>query len=309
MSATAQVFETREDWLAARTKRIGGSEVAALFGVEAAYQKSRYALWQEKSGRIASIDTAGSRPEWGLRLEAAIAEGAAAANGWTIEKGGYVDHPTVAGLGCTLDYVITDPGEKRQPFMAGPGVLEIKNVDWLQHKQAWGDEPPAHVLLQLQHQLAATTYAWGAVVCLIGGNQLAEPYFFQRRGKIINEIEKRVAAFWLTVDLKQEPMADGSASTAAAIAALFPESVPDKEIDFGQDNEFAEVFGKFKQARLDRSAAEKAEAAAKNWLTSKIADAEIVKYAGRIVATYKSAARKGYVVEPSVSRTLRLKDI
>lgn len=307
---TGLAFPTREEWLAARQSRIGGSEVAALFGVQAEYQQSLYALWQIKSGRIPSPDVAGGRPEWGLRLEAAIAEGAAERHGWEIEKGGYVVHLTVEGMACTLDFVITgyDKLEKEATWGTPPVALEIKNTDWMIHKKQWGDEPPIHVQLQLQHQLACTGYQSGIVQCLIGGNELAEPYAFERRPKIIAEIEKRVTAFWQSIRDNKPPPVDGSETTGAALAAMFPEHVPGKDIDLTGDNEFPGRFAEFKQSRIDRLSVEAGEKAAKNWLMAKIGDAELIRYAGQIVATCKAQHRKGYHVEPSSSRVLRLKE-
>lgn len=297
-------FETREAWLAARQKNIGGSEIACLFNCQADYQQSHYALWQIKSGRIPSVDTAGERPAWGLRLEAAIAEGAAAKHGWAIEKGGYVPHPTVPGMACTLDFVIA----KAEGHLT-TGALEIKNVDWLQHKRQWQDEPPLHIELQLQHQLACTGYEWGAVVCLVGGNQLAEPYYFERRPKIINEIEKRITVFWASVAASKEPPTDGAGTTAAAIAALFPEHVPGKDVELDGNNEFPERWATLKQAKADRIAAEKAEQASKSWLMATIGDAEFLKYGGQIIATAKMQTRKAYQVKESTSRVLRIKEM
>lgn len=308
---TAILFENRADWLAARRKNVGGSEVACLFGVQAPYQMSMYTLWQVKAGKIPEPDVGGERAAWGLRLEAAIAEGAAETHGWEIEKGGYVQHPTVEGAAVSLDYVIkaaraVHTGEMPGPF---PGALEIKNSDWMVHKNQWADgEPPIHVQLQLQHQLACTGYEWGYVVSLIGGNKLAEPYFFTRRPKIIAEIEKRVAAFWQSIREDKPPPVDGSESTAGALAALFPEATPGLSIDMSTSNEFPEAFATLKQARLDKKAAEAAERASKNAIMEMAGEAELIKYGETIVATLKSQTRKSYVVKESSSRVLRLKD-
>lgn len=304
---TGLAFPTRDDWLAARQSRIGGSEVAALFGCEAPYQLSHYALWQVKAGKIPAPDVAGERPEWGLRLEAAIAEAHAERFGWKIEKGGYVPHPTVAGMACTLDFEIV--GGHPRVEIDGPGVLEIKNVDWLQKKRTWGgSEPPVHILLQGQHQCGCAGRKWGVIGSLIGGNELAEPYEFDARPKLIKSIEQKVAAFWQSIERGEEPPVDGSGSTSAALAEMFPESVAEKSIDLSGHNEFPERFADLKQARLDRQAAEKCEAAAANWIMRCIGDAELLRYSGQIVATAKSSKRRGYTVEPTIIRPLRLKE-
>ena len=252
------------EWHAHRLRHIGGSEVAALFGVQAGYALSHYALWLVKAGRIPAPEVDSPRPRWGLRLEEAIATAVAEEKGWTVTKGGYVSDPVTPGMGCTLDYVI-DGAEG----FDGPGALELKNTDWLQHKREWvDDEPPAHVLLQHQHQLACTGYKWGAVGCLVGGNDLrVYPYF--ARPKLIADIRRRVSGFWKSVDENREPAVDGSDSAAAAIWALYP-TMDEEPVDMTTDNELPLICGDLLVAAEHRKSAEKAEAELKNRLAAKI---------------------------------------
>jgi predicted phage-related endonuclease len=240
-------------WHDLRARHIGGSEIAALFdlprGETPAYLTSRFALWHIKAGNAPPLFVDNPRVKWGLKLESVIAEAAAEEFGWTYDKGGYVEDETTSGLGCTLDFVIhSDPDE------TGPGALEAKNVDWLQHKRSWtGDEPPPHILLQLQHQLAATGYSWGAVVALVGGNDL-RCYRYKARPRLIEDIRRRVREFWASIDAGQEPPVDGSDSASAVLAALYPEIIDDS-IDMRASNEWAEAAHAFHTAAEARRAA------------------------------------------------------
>lgn len=210
-------FATREEWLALRRTTVGASEVAALFGAQPPYAMSHYALWQAKAGRIPEPDAGGERPRWGLLLEEAIMAGAAERNGWKhYRRCGYVYHPTIAGMGCSPDFVLLD-GPAGAPIAA----VEAKNADWLIHRRQWGDEPPLHILLQAQHQMACTGLGICHVEALVGGNDLRD-YPIERRPTVIAEIERRVAAFWASIREGKEPPIDGSESTAAAVAALYP---------------------------------------------------------------------------------------
>ena len=169
------------------------------FGCAPAYALSRYALWHVKAGFVPEPEVTGERPAWGLRLEAAIAGGAAEIHGLAIEPGAWVRTrgPSSRGMAATTDFHVEDGAPLGHP---GPGVMEVKNADWLSHRRGWTDaEPPPHVLLQLQHQLACTGMGWGVVVALIGGNRLAEPYAYARRPRLIAEIERRVADFWASI--------------------------------------------------------------------------------------------------------------
>jgi predicted phage-related endonuclease len=223
------------EWHALRRRFVGGSEVAALFGVQQKYQHSAYALWHIKGGHIADP---GESPEeedeeriqWGVALEAIIAAEAAKRWFWKIEKGAYAVDDTTPGLGATLDYVIAQHSED-DPRCIGPGALEVKNVDAFIHARSWsGDEPPLHIVLQLQHQLAASGFAWGAIAALVGGNRLRIWRYFPRP-RIIAEIRKRVTEFWASIEAGRPPPTDGLASTAQALRSLYPElAAPEVEV-------------------------------------------------------------------------------
>lgn len=249
-------------WHARRLQHIGGSEIAALFGAQPDYALSHYALWHVKAGRVPAPEVDGERIRWGLRLESFIAGGAAEQEGWTIRKGGYVSDPTTHGMGCTLDYVIEAPGPNDEGY-EGPGALELKNADWLVHKRAWtNDEPPSHILLQHQHQLGCTGYSWGAVACLVGGNEL-RIYRYAARPKLIAEIRRRVADFWASIAEGRVPAVDGSDGASAVLAALYPE-LADDAIDMSDNNEWAEAADEMYAAAAARKLANDRYDAAKN---------------------------------------------
>ena len=253
----------RDEWHRRRAKNIGGSEIAALFDLQPDYAMSAYELWQVKAGRIPAPEVAGERPAWGLRLELAVAEAAAEKEGWEIEQGGHVEHPTVRGAACTLDFTVH--GDPR-----GLGVLECKNTDWMVHRRTWtDDEPPPHILLQLQHQLACTGYGWGAVACLVGGNDL-RVYHYQRNDQVVAKIESLVAAFWRSIeDGRPLPKIDWSASTGRALAALHRDDNGEM-VSLEGDNHLAEVCAQFLHARDRRRTAEQDEQAAKNIIMEKV---------------------------------------
>lgn len=257
MSHTEVIHDSPE-WHALRARHVGGSEVAALFGVQPDYALSHYALWMVKAGRAPAPEVTGPRPAWGLRLEAAIADAAAEQETWKLSKGGYVSDTTTPGLGCTLDFVIDgDPEEQ------GPGALECKNVDWMVHRRSWTDgEPPVHILLQLQHQLCATGYSWGCVAGLIGGNDL-RLYKYKARKPLITEIRRRVSDFWTSIDEGRAPPIDGSDGAAAVLASLYP-TLADDAIDLSTNNEWAEAAHELHTAAANRREADKAYDAAKN---------------------------------------------
>jgi len=271
-------------WHELRAKHIGASEVAALFDCQPGYALSHYALWQVKAGRMDPPDVSGQRPEWGRRLERAIAAAAAEKEGWRIAKAGYWTHDRVAGMGCTPDFLTL--GADGHPH----GIVEVKNVDWLQHKRAWDGEPPLHILLQLQAQCACVGVKRGAVIALVGGNDLAIwPY--EARPKLIAEMEARVTAFWQSIAEGKEPPIDGTESTARALAALYPHDDGIEEaVDLGADNELPLLCENYLLAVEIRRRGEIDEREYKSGILAKLAEHHRAFCQGFIVSASEIAA-------------------
>lgn len=247
-------IKIRDDahWHTLRAKNVGASEVAALFGCHP--NLSHYALWSVKAGRVPPPTVTGNRPKWGRILEAVI--GAAFYEDGHCaempERCGYIMHPSVPGMGCTPDFILRNEG----------AIVECKNVDWLIRKRAWGDEPPMHILLQLQAQLACTGLGHGYVVALVGGNELVH-WRYERREKLIAEIEQRVRSFWLSICRGDEPPIDGHPATLAAVKDSAP--IGDNSAVELFEDEFAEACAMHANAReaMKRMDVERREAEAR----------------------------------------------
>jgi predicted phage-related endonuclease len=273
--AICLIKEKTPEWHAIRLKNIGGSEIAGLFGLHAAFGQSAYALHMVKSGRIPEPpveDGPGSRVWFGVHMEPIIAAMGAELYRWTLEKGGYCTDDQQPGMACSVDFVITEPGPAEVELgFTGPGILQIKNTDWLNHRREWvGGEPPHWILLQLQHEIACAGYAWGAILPCIGGNELPV-YRYAARPVTAALIRDRIAEFWEGVRTGKPPSIDGSDSTADAIRAAFP-SVPDTQpIDLRGHNELPFICTQFILARENKKASDSAYQAAKNELEAILA--------------------------------------
>lgn len=253
---------TREEWLELRKGYVGASEVAALFGVQAAYALSHFALWHVKRG-VTPPPVEGPRVTWGKRLEEVVALAVQEEHGYDVAHGRYAVADDCR-MAASLDFEIAaDPlGE-----FPGPGALETKNVDWLIHRRQWTDgEPPPHILLQNQQQLACTKYAWGAVACLVGGNEL-RLYRYGARPALGAEIKRRVNAFWQSIAENEPPDVDGSDGAARILAQLYPEPTDDA-VDLSHSNEWPEAV----QGFLDAAARKKAATADYDEARNRIAD-------------------------------------
>jgi predicted phage-related endonuclease len=272
---------------------VGASEVAALF--DCSPYLTRFELWHRKKGNIATpaFDVVGAdgTPEderifWGVRLEAAIIEAAK-------ERYGYIDREPVErltngnGLGGHPDRRVICP--KR-----GPGVLEVKTTDWLVRKE-WGDEPPAHYLLQSQSYQGLDSVLWGDVLVLVGGNKL-ERFCYDFRPKIYAEIEKRAEAFWQSIATDTPPPAYYTRDLPT-IADLYREGT-DAVADLTGDNLAPAAAAAFLFARRDRLDAERREDAAKAELLDKLGPASVGLMEGFTVRTAQVAATPDRTAEP-----------
>lgn len=284
------------EWRAARAQTVGASEVAALYGCHP--HLSHWTLWHVKAGRIPPPEVSGPRPAWGLRLEDAIAAAVAETRGWDVERAAWQRDPSGLRLSCTPDFIA------RAPDRDGPGLVECKNVDWLIHKRAWTEgEPPMHIVLQLQAQLAVTGYAWGTVAALVGGNEL-RLYDYAPRPTVIADIRKRVAAFWRSIAEDRPPPVDGSDSTADALRALYPET-REEMLDLRESNRAPEVCAALLAATERRKAAEKEEAALKAELLAMLGVHRAAMVFGYSVRVAVTPAKPETVITPEmVGQTL-----
>ena len=215
-----------------RAAHVGASEVSALFGCNP--WLSEFELFHRKRGNIAvpefnAIRSDGTpeaeRIYWGVKLEAAIVEGAK-------ERFGYIDRepadPPLSngrGLGGHPDRRVICPER-------GPGILEVKMADWLVFK-GWGDEPPTNYQIQGNTCAGLDKVTWFDVIVLVGGNQL-ERFKRDFRPKLYAETEKRVEKFWDDVRADRAPKPD-YARDKDAIAELYADA-GDDVIDLKGDN-------------------------------------------------------------------------
>ena len=119
---------SQEDWQAYRRKQagIGGSEAAAILGIQPAYAKPAFILWLEKTGQkeVEPIDN--DFIKWGNIMEPVIRKQFALESGLKVYQNNFVlqhdEHPFML---ANLDGEVVDPSRE------GRGILEIKTTsEW-----------------------------------------------------------------------------------------------------------------------------------------------------------------------------------
>lgn len=218
---------SHEEWLRIRRTGIGGSDIAAILGLDKRRGPRR--VYAEKMGF--------SEPEndymrWGRRLEPVIAEGFAEETGLaTAMPPGtlvHVDHPWML---VNVDrYVLRDDEVA--------GLLECKNKSEYLSGEWDGEEAPDGPALQA-HWGQAVGGWWDAWLAgLIGGNRL-RIFHLPRNEELVAELMAYAGA-WYQRHIVEGfvPPVDGLESTKELLARLWevkPEAVAEVELDTARD--------------------------------------------------------------------------
>lgn len=232
----------RDHWLYLRKQDITSTEIAALFGVSP--YMTAYGLWHAKKGHLDTDFEETERMTWGTRLQDAIASGICQDENWTGRPmDEYIRLPELR-IGSSFDWE------------ANGGLLEVKNVDSLAHRDQWlklddgSIEAPVHIELQLQHQLMVSGYRTGVIGALIGGNRI-QLLHRQADATVHDLIQKKVAAFWSSIDANQEPEMVFPADTDV-VSRLYNFADPGSTVNKEGDEEFTELVSEY--LRLGREA-------------------------------------------------------
>jgi hypothetical protein len=285
------LLHSESEWTDTRRRHIGSSEVAALFGL--GERRTRFELWHQKAGNIPEPDVSESdRVFWGTVLRPAIAQGIAERQGWRIRKGyRYIEHPSVRGMGASLDFEIY--GHPR-----GAAPLGIKNVDWMIAKDWPEGLPPLRFELQVQHQLACLPgHPWAALGVLVGGNS-SRVFEYDRDPAAIARIEREVAAFWRSIEENQPPKPDFERDLPT-LEALYDTPRPGSVLDLRGNHRLEAICAEYESARVDEAVAQGRKRAAKAAILSLIRDTETVYCEGfKILAAERSGGEVSYHRKP-----------
>lgn len=268
--------ESKQEWLRHRTQDLTSTEMPALFGLSP--YMTRFELWhQKKNQQIVELEE-NERMKWGNRLQDSIALGLAADMGWQVrKKDEYMRIPDLR-LGSSFDFQIGETG-----------LLEIKNVDALQYRDGWdvddagNIDAPAHIEMQIQHQMLVSGLNQGKIGALIGGNRVV---LIDREidSGVHDRILEATAEFWKSIVDNRPPEPDFIAD-ADFISKLYRYAEPGKVIEADSDIEFLAAQYALFSAQEKEAKAQKDGIKAE--LLTKIGDAEKVKGNGfSISASY-----------------------
>lgn len=201
---------SREEWLEHRRHSIGGSDAAAIIGLN--LWSSPFYVWAEKLGKIPpKEDTEAMR--LGRDLEDYVAKRFTEKTGKKVRReNNIIVNPTYPFAHANVDRMII--GED-----AG---LECKTTSALNLKRFKNGEYPEHYYVQCVHYMAVT----GCKRWYLGVLVLGEGFYdfvIERDDDEIKALMGSEREFWGFVERKTPPPTDGLKSTTEAISVLYPE--------------------------------------------------------------------------------------
>lgn len=262
--------ESREAWLQLRRAFVTSTESPALFGLSPYLTATE--LHYIKTGELSDTFTENERMRVGRLIEQAICAMVAEDRGWSLRAANYfAEHSALPRMGSSFDYEIV-------AHERGPGILEIKNVDYIVWRDAWTDddgnvEAPPHIEIQLQHQLEVMNRSWGVIAVLVGGNTLKiiERARDPEMGAMIVDRTRR---FWADVDAGNKPEWN-FADDAEVIGQLYGRA-GGEAYDARGNERVSELMRAVKQAIADEKEAGERKEAAKAELFVLVGEADRV---------------------------------
>lgn len=296
----------REHWLSLRAQDLTSTDVAALFGMSP--YKTKFELWHEKRSGTPTPVTQNARMTWGSRLEASIAAGIAEDNDWCIRPFNEYVRDDELRIGSSFDFRIITSEAGRAAAYPGidsesDAILEIKTVDALAFRNGWTVtddfiEAPAHIELQVQHQLLVSGLSVAYIGVLIGGNDVR----VLRRdadAAVHSAIRDQARAFWDSIANNQAPdpvMPDD----AAAVIRMHQFAEPGKLFDARNDATIAASVAEYSRLKREARDLEELADARKAEILTLVGDAERVLAQGFTISAGMVALSPGTLVTPDM---------
>ena len=285
--------QARIDWLKQRQSGIGGSDIAAICGLN--QYKTPMQIWESKVNPVQDEET--SQPAyWGNVLEEVVAKEYAKRTGYKVQRvNTQMRHPDFNFAIANIDRAVINPdisGNVRwkDGKLTTDRILECKTANGFAAKQ-WGeagsDQVPDSYLIQCQWYLGIT----GASVCdlavLIGGQDF-RIYTINRDDDLINDLLQQGAAFWELVK-----------NNIAPDPINYPEAVKkwatsDSSLSVQADDSLIDDLEQIQSIKAQVKELEAQEDEIKARVVYALKEAETLIYQGVKVATCKTQTRTSF---------------
>lgn len=225
LNTISTVGMSREAWLSHRRNSIGGSDAAAILGLNS--YSSPYTVWADKMGILPPKED-NEAMRLGRDLEDYVAQRFCEASGKKVRRwNAIITNPRYPWAHANVDRMIV--GED-----AG---LECKTTSVLNLKKFKDGEYPANYYVQCVHYMACTGAArWYLGVLILGVG--FRWFVIERDEEEIAALMKSEEEFWRYVESKTEPPADGSEPTMDSLQTIYPDSNGETMDLFGYQSSF-----------------------------------------------------------------------
>jgi len=268
-----------EDWLKARQCGIGGSDAAAICGLDTF--RTPLDVYEDKTADKPVRKVKTNAMEAGIRLEDTVAKWWADDNGFKIQKDNKIRvHQKHSFFLANIDrLILSQNGE-------GPGILEATTTNQWAYKSWEDDGAPMYKYCQIQHYFNVTGHKWGAIAVLVGGSEL-KSIDVKPNPEFITMMEEKLIDFWVNHVVPRIPPDPISSDD---IKKLYPVSDPLKEIE--ATGETYELLQEVLKLEEQRKLFEGKEKSLKVRLKAVFQDAEIMTFEGGTVATFKTSKER-----------------
>lgn len=288
----------RPQWLAARRRGLGGSDVAAAMGIDK--YTTPFALWSEKTQPGDPVDEGTEAMWWGTHTEALTVARFEMRTGLQTRRAGTYAHTQHA-------HHLVNPDR----FVSDGGVLEVKDHESLSEagKRLLKGEITARAYVQLMWACHVTGRSHGWFAAKVG-KQTVILGPFDRDEAFIARLVATADQFWEYVVSRTPPPLDLATADAAEIAARYPTVTPDECVDVHEQPipdmylddlaRLAEIRAGAEELAGERDAIEKR-------LKALIGDREYLTVGGRPVLRWQQVAgRSAFDKATAVAELARL---
>ena len=218
-----------EDWLELRRKSIGGSDAAAIVGLNP--WASPYSVWAEKTGRLPEKEETEAMRQ-GKDFEDYVAKRFCEATGKRVRRANAMyRNPAYPFAHASLDRAV----------MGESAGLECKTTSVLNLRKFRDGEYPDSYYVQCVHYMAVTgADRWYLAVLVL--NQGFHAYTIERDEAEISALMKQEAGFWEHVTNDTPPPADGFDATTDALNVIYRETNGGSVNLFGREGLIDEYF-------------------------------------------------------------------
>lgn len=270
---------SREKWLEVRRGAIGGSDAAAIIGLN--QYSSPYSVWADKTGRLPE------KPDnEAMRLGRDLEE--YVASRWREETGKKTKRVNAILYSKKIPFAHANVDRWVSGENAG---LECKTTSIMNLKKFKGGEYPENYYVQCVHYMAVTgADRWYLAVLVLGKGFYH--FTIERDEEEIAALMQQEESFWQHVETDTPPAVDGAPATSDTLKTIYSGASGESIELFGRD----ELFRRYEELTSQKSEIDAEIEKIKQQLMADLREAESAT-CGAWSVSWKKQTRKTFDVE------------